>query len=216
MITFCFDFVSPYAYVAWTQIGALAARVGHELEPLPVLFAGLLGAHGTRGPAEIPAKRAYLFKDVLRAAHRAGVTIVPPPAHPFNPLLALRIAGLEVEPALQRRIIDALYAACWRDGGSIDTAESVTKALEAAGIEAEPLLERAAEPAAKEALRRRTDEVIARGAFGVPTMFVDDEMFFGFDSFADLEAHARGEDPVARHLDLVTRWRDLPAAATRR
>lgn len=216
MIQLYFDFVSPYSYLAWSRVGALAARVGREVEPIPVLFAAILGAHGTKGPAEVPARRAYVFKDILRAAHRAGVTIVPPRAHPFNPLLPLRVAGLSMEATLRARIIDALFDAAWAEGGSIDTPEALSGALGRAGIDAAPLVARATEPEAKEQLRRRTDEAIARGVFGVPTLFVDGEMFFGFDSFPDVEAFLRGEDPVASRRDLVERWMNVPAAATRR
>jgi len=216
MIQLYFDFVSPYSYLAWSRVGALAARVGREVEPIPVLFAAILGAHGTKGPAEVPARRAYVFKDILRAAHRAGVTIVPPRAHPFNPLLPLRVAGLSMEAPLRARIIDALFNAAWAEAGSIDTPEALSGALGRAGIDAAPLVARATEPEAKEQLRRRTDEAIARGVFGVPTLFVDGEMFFGFDSFPDVEAFLRGEDPVASRRDLVERWMKVPAAATRR
>ena len=94
-LLFYFDFISPYAFLAWTQIRGIAARCEREVEPVPVLFAGLLNAHDQKGPAEIPAKRRYLFKDIARKAHRLGVaSVAPPPAHPFNPLLPLRIASL--------------------------------------------------------------------------------------------------------------------------
>lgn len=75
-LLFHFDFVSPYAFLSWTQIRGIAARAGRTVEPVPVLFAGLLDAHGTKGPAEIAAKRRYLFKDVARKAHRLGVAAV--------------------------------------------------------------------------------------------------------------------------------------------
>jgi 2-hydroxychromene-2-carboxylate isomerase len=215
MIEFCFDFVSPYAYLAWTQLPALGTRVGQDIEPKPVLFAAFLNAHGTKGPAEVPAKRTYLFKDALRVAHRAGVTLVPPPAHPFNPLLALRVAALPLDRRLRVRIIDALFAAAWAGGGGIDSAERVSAVLQAAGIDGAPLLAQAATVESKDRLRQNTDDALARGAFGVPTLFVDDEMFFGFDSFPYIEAYLRGEDPVARHQDLLRRWLDLPAAAQR-
>jgi 2-hydroxychromene-2-carboxylate isomerase len=65
-IRFCFDFISPYAYLAWTQVHALADRHGRAVEPVPVLFAALLDHHGTVGPAEVPAKRRYLMFDVVR------------------------------------------------------------------------------------------------------------------------------------------------------
>jgi 2-hydroxychromene-2-carboxylate isomerase len=196
-------------------VSALGARAGHNVEPTPVLLAGILDRLGTKGPAEVPARRSYVFKDLLRAADRAGVRIVPPRAHPFNPLLALRIAGLPVEAPMRRRIIDALFNATWAEGGGIDDAKSITDVLGRAGIDATPLLSQAAQPEAKDRLRHQTEHALARGAFGVPTLFVDGEMFFGFDSFRDIEAHLRGEDPAVKHHDLVARWLALPPAAVR-
>src|SRR5947207_2147613 len=107
-LQFYFDFISPYAYLGWTQIHLLAGRHGSTVEPVPILFAALLNTYGHKGPAEIPPKRAYIFKNVLRLAHRLGVPLQPPPAHPFNPLLALRVASLPMEAGERRRLIDAL------------------------------------------------------------------------------------------------------------
>jgi 2-hydroxychromene-2-carboxylate isomerase len=152
---------------------------------------------------------------VLRKAHRAGLKIDLPPAHPFNPLPALRIAALDVDPVLRWKIIHALFAATWAGGGGIDGPDNVAAALRLAGLDAASLVERSALPDAKERLRRNTDEALARGAFGVPTMFLGGEMFFGFDSFSEIEALARGDDPVAKRADLIERWTKLPAAATR-
>lgn len=215
MIEIFFDFISPYAYLACSRVNALGARIGHEVEPRPLLFAGVLNALGTKGPAEVPARRAYVVKDVLRAAHRAGVKIALPPAHPFNPLPALRVAALDLDRALRWRIIDALFAATWGGGGGIDGTDRVAAVLREVGIDEAPLMALSAGPEAKERLRRNTDEALARGAFGVPTLFVDGEMFFGFDSFPEIEAFVRGEDPVANHLDLVEQWAKLPVATTR-
>jgi 2-hydroxychromene-2-carboxylate isomerase len=215
MLEIFFDFVSPYAYLGCSRIRQLGARVGHEVVPRPILFAAVLNALGTKGPAEVPARRAYVIKDVLRAAERAGVKIEPPPAHPFNPLPAWRVAALDVERSLKWRIIDALFAATWSGGGGIDGVDRVAAVLRQAGIDEAPLILRASEPEAKERLRRNTDEALARGAFGVPTMFIDGEMFFGFDSFPAIEAFVRGEDPVAKHRDLIEQWAKLPASAAR-
>jgi 2-hydroxychromene-2-carboxylate isomerase len=215
MMDFYFDFISPYAYLGWTQVGALGAKVKHEVNPVPVLFAGILDALDTKGPAEVPARRTYVFKDILRVAHRTQVKIAPPQVHPFNPLLALRVAGLAVEASLRTRIIDALFAAVWTEGARIDSAEHVGAALGWAGIDAAPLLARAGEPEAKNQLRGATEQAIARGVFGVPTLFVDGEMFFGFESFADVERHVRGEGPMVQQ-EVLQRWIEIPAAATRR
>jgi len=215
MIELFFDFISPYAYLAATQARALGARVGHDIEPRPVLFAGILNALGTKGPAEVPARRAYVMRNALRAAHRVGVTLAPPPAHPFNPLPALRVAALDIDPDTRWRIIDALYAATWGGGDGIDGEGRVAAVLSEAGIDAAPLIERARGQEAKDRLRRNTDEAIARGAFGVPTLFVNGELFFGFDSFPDIEAFLRGDDPVASYRHVIDRWASLPAAAVR-
>lgn len=215
MIEIFFDFISPYSYLACARIRELGARIGHEIEPRPVLFAAILNALGTKGPAEVPARRAYVVKDVLRAAHRAGVKLDLPPAHPFNPLPALRIAAAETDRATLWRIIDAFFAATWTDGRGIDGADALVVALAAAGLDAGALIARSSLPEAKERLRKNTDEALARGAFGVPTMFVEGEMFFGFDSFGALESFVRGEDPVAKQKALLERWATLPAAATR-
>jgi 2-hydroxychromene-2-carboxylate isomerase len=212
-VRICFDFISPYAYLAWTQIHRIATAAGHNVEPMPVLFAALLDAHGTKGPAEVPARRAYVIKDAARLAHAFGVPIDAPPVHPFNPLLALRLASLPLPPEKKRALIDALFAAAWQRCQNLADPAVVAAAATAAGIPPE-CLDEAATPEAKSRLRAQTDEAIAAGAFGVPTVFVRGEMFFGCDSLPHLERYLHGEDPVPR--DLLERWQNLPAGATRR
>jgi 2-hydroxychromene-2-carboxylate isomerase len=202
VIDFYFDFVSPYAYLAWTQIHQLAARHGHDVRPIPVLFAALLGHSGTLGPAEIPLKRAYLYKDTKRLAAMFGVPFAPPPTHPFNPLLALRIAGLDA------RTIDPLYTAAWTGGDGIDSAERV------AAIVGDELVARANEPAAKARLREATDAAIAAGVFGVPSMIADDELFWGCDSLPHLERFLEGNDPITPRDKEI--YRALVPSATRK
>lgn len=212
-LLFHFDFVSPYAFLSWTQIRGIAARAGRTVEPVPVLFAGLLDAHGTKGPAEIAAKRRYLFKDVARKAHRLGVAGVrPPPAHPFNPLVALRVASLPSPAEVRERIIDALYLAVWTETRAIDTAEAVAAVLSDAGLDGAALTAAAQAPEAKARLRAATDAAIARGVFGVPTVLDGDELFWGTDALPDLEAYLRGELPAFSDAA----WSTLPAAAVRK
>jgi 2-hydroxychromene-2-carboxylate isomerase len=210
---FYFDYVSPYSYLAWTQIHALAARYQRDLEPIPVLFAGLLEAHGTSGPAEIPAKRRYLFSDVLRIARRLGVPLQPPPAHPFNPLLALRITSLPMPADQRRALIDALYAATWAGGTGVTDPSEVARVASSLGLDGDAMIAEAATAAAKDRVRRQTDEAIAAGVFGVPSILVDGELFWGYDSFANLEAFLRNEGAIS--AELKTRWEALPAAARR-
>lgn len=211
-LPFYFDFISPYAYLGWQQIHALAQRHGETVTPIPILFAALLSAHGHKGPAEIPSKRVYTFKHAVRLAAELGLDLVPPPAHPFNPLLALRVATA-AEPSQRRAVIDALYDATWRTGEGVQTPALVGALLERAGLDGPGLVAAAQTPAVKQRLRAATDEALARGVFGVPTVFVGDELFWGQDAFGHVEAHLRGEDPAAS--ERLAAWRDLPVGVRR-
>lgn len=213
-VRFLFDYLSPYAYLAWTQIHALAAKHGHEVEPVPVVFGALLGAHGTLGPAEVPARRRYLMKDVTRIAAAFGVPLAPPPAHPFNPLLALRVSSVPLDPTARRALVDRLFAQAWGDGRGVDTEDAVREAIAACGLDAEPLLAEASSDAIKARLRAQTDDAIREGVFGVPTMLVDGEMFWGCDSLPHLDRFLGGHDVVPR--DLLERWANLPVGVTRK
>jgi 2-hydroxychromene-2-carboxylate isomerase len=205
-VVFHFDFLSPYAYIAWTQVHGIAERTGRELEIVPVLFAAILDAHGQKGPAEIPAKRVFTFKDAYRKAHAHGLPpLVPPPHHPFNPLLALRVASLPMPEPDRRRVIDALFAATWRDGAGVETRESVVRALAGAGFDGERLAREAEAPAIKALLRAKTSEAIARGVFGVPTLLIGGEVFWGTDNLRLAEQHLRGDDPIPPDLVLTDR-----------
>jgi 2-hydroxychromene-2-carboxylate isomerase len=212
-VHFYFDFVSPYAFIAWTQVHAIAERNGRRVEPIPVLFAGLLDAHGTKGPAEIPAKRVYTFRDAYRKAHRLGLPALrPPPSHPFNPLLGLRVASAVLDMDGKRRLIDALFEATWVHGTGIETPEAVAAAATRAGLDGEALVRDAQAPEAKQRLRAATEQAVAYGVFGVPTVLVGGEIFWGTDGLELVESFLRGEDPVP--LDLA--WAERPASAMRR
>jgi len=204
-LRFYFDYISPYAYLAWTQIHALADRHGVAVEPVPVLFAAMLDAHGTKGPAETPARRHYLVRDIARIAHRFGVPVVPPPAHPFNPLLALRVTYLAAEP---RALIDDLYRATWATGEGVADPAVVARIASAHGIP-----DIAAAQTMKERVRTETADAIARGLFGVPSIVVDDQLFWGCDSLPHLDHYLAHGDVVS--AEIIARWDQLPAGAVR-
>jgi 2-hydroxychromene-2-carboxylate isomerase len=195
-LVFFFDYISPYAYIAWTQIHALAARHDVVVEPVPILFAALLDANGQKGPAEIETKRLYTFKEVFRTAHRLGVPLAPPASHPFNPLLALRVSSADLNPSDQRALIDALYLATWGKSLDVTDAATVAKIASSVGLDGRTLVAWTASPDAKERVKQRTAEALALGAFGVPSMLVEGELLWGFDSFDDVERRLRGEDPL--------------------
>ncbi len=208
-----FDFISPYAYLAYPDVVDLARAHGRALSLRPTLFAALLDAHGHKGPAEIPAKREFVFKHALRLAHDAGRRLSPPPAHPFNPLLALRTCTLDMDHATRVALVGALFDATWGGGPGVTDPAVLVQIADGLGLDGAALVARAGEAPAKAALRAATDSAIERGVFGVPTMLVGDELFWGYDAIGHLDAYLRGEDPVdARALE---RWRDLPAGSVR-
>lgn len=209
-----FDFISPYAYLAWKRAPMLAAKHGRVVLPRPILFAALLNAHGHKGPAEIPPKRIYVFKNVLRLAAAVGLPLQPPPAHPFNPLLALRIAGLPaLDEASRSRVVDALFDATWGGGPGVEDPAVVQGVLDAAGLDGASLVAAAGAPQAKARLRETTEQALALGVFGVPTLDLDGELFWGYDAFDHVDRALAGNDPV--DADALARWADLPASAKR-
>jgi 2-hydroxychromene-2-carboxylate isomerase len=203
-----FDYVSPNAYLAWTQLPALAAPHGVAIEPVPVLFAGLLEAHGQIGPAEVPAKIRWMWRNTLRKAARLGVTMRPPAFHPFNPLLALRVSSLPLDGAARSALVGALFQAVWARGLHVSEAAVVAAVADEIGLDGARLVADAEAPPCKERLRARTDEAIARGVFGVPTMEVGTELFWGFDDFTHLERFLAGKDPL--EATALLRWSAAP------
>ena len=200
---FFFDPISPYAWLAARALGRLD-DAGVQVRFVPVLFAGLLKAHGNLGPAEVPAKRLYLFRDVMREAARRGLPFAGPPGHPFNPLTALRMCTALDDELDRRSLALALLTACWERGEDVSDAAVLARLADAGGFDGQGLLERAGTPAIKQALAATTDAAIADGVFGVPTFRLDGELFWGGDRIEALlwrlEGGAIDEDQLARFL----------------
>ncbi len=212
-IRFLFDFISPFSYLAWQWIHELAEAHERPIEYQPILFAALLNHHGQLGPAEIEPKRRFIFKQVLRRAHALRLPLAPPPAHPFNPLLALRVASVDLPPEQRRLVIDTLMRAVWGGGPGAENPATVAVLLDAAGLEGTSLVARAGEDEIKDRLRASTGLAIERGVFGVPTVLVDDELFWGSDTRDDIERFLAGKDPIA--ADLMRRWEKIEPSARR-
>lgn len=186
-----FDPISPFFWLASKEFGRIEAA-GCAVELEPVLFAGLLKAHGQKGPAEIPAKREHTFRDVMRLAAERGWRFKGPPGHPFNPLLALRMSVAIAQPAARKRFALAMADACWERGRDLSDARVLTALADECGLDGQALALAAATPAVKQALAEATARAIAIGVFGVPTFAYQGELFWGGDRIASLLWHAAG------------------------
>ena len=189
-LSFWFDPISPYAYLAFEQLPQALEGCSYAVEYRPVLFAGLLGHWGQKGPAEIEPKRAWTFRQVAWAAHRLGVPLDTPAQHPFNPLALLRLA-LASAPAgglPNRRVVELVMRHVWHGGAEANDAMR----LQALGDAVAPLRDPASE-AVKAELRAHTEAAIERGVFGVPTVELDGRLFWGLDGLPMLRAALLGD-----------------------
>jgi 2-hydroxychromene-2-carboxylate isomerase len=179
----CFaDPVSPYAWLALRDLGRIEAA-GVRIVMVPVLFAGLLNAHGNIGPAEVEAKRRYLFRDIIREAARRGLPFAGPPGHPFNPLAALRMCTALADDGARGRLLVAFTCATWERGENLMDEATLVRLADEAGLDGNGLLAAARTPVVKQALLDSTAQAVADGVFGVPTFRVDgdSELFWGAD-----------------------------------
>jgi 2-hydroxychromene-2-carboxylate isomerase len=195
-IRFYFDYISSNAYLAWARLPELAERFARPLELVPVLFAGLLEAHGQLGPAEIPAKAHWTWRNNLRKAALLGIPLRPPRFHPFHPLVSLRTSSLPMPEAQRRTLVDALFRAVWAESRDVGDPAVVAEVASGAGLDGPALVAAAQHPEAKARLRAQTEAALAAGVFGVPSMQVGREVFWGYDDLPYLEMLLAGTDPL--------------------
>lgn len=207
-ITFYLDFISPYAYLAFERLPLALEGLSYAVDYRPVLFAGLLKHYGQLGPAEIPGKRAWTYRQVLWLAHAAGVPLQIPASHPFNPLPLLRLALACGEGgSANRHVCETLFRHVWRGGADAGDAARI----EALKQSLNPRRDPAAEDVKAE-LKANTDVAIARGLFGVPTLEVDGKLFWGLDSLPMLRACLQGDPWFGEAWGAASA---LPASAVR-
>lgn len=204
-VNWYFDFISPYAYFGLLELERLGRDV--RVDYRPVLFAGLLNHWGQRGPAEIPGKRTWTYRWCTWYAARRGIPFKLPQAHPFNPLGYLRLAiAANCEPAAIRRIFERL----WTTGGDPADPRVLEDLAASLGIAGERL----ADAQVKESLRTNTDAAIADGVFGVPTLVIDGEAFWGADATDFALAYL--QDRSVLDNDEMKRVSALPVGASRK
>lgn len=200
-----FDFVSPFSYLQWRKLREFARERSVALTP--IAFGAVLSAHSHKGPAEIPGKREFTYRHVLWQARREGQTLRFPPAHPFNPLAALRLC---VAAGSTPEAVDAIFDWIWRDGRAGDSVEALAAVAAQLGVPAEAI----GSETSKSALRANTESALLAGVFGVPTLSIGSQLFWGNDAhdFAlDALQHPELlEDPEMQRL------KQLPIGVQRR
>src|SRR6186997_2252078 len=185
-----FDFVSPFSYLQCERLQSHAASI----RPHPVVFAAILDANGQKGPAEIVAKRVFTYRFVVWQAKALGIPFKFPHAHPFSPIPLLRLA---IACDCRLDAITRIFRFVWRDGRLPDLPIEWAELAGSLGMHDADA--RIATAEVKDELRRNTDEAIARGVFGVPTLAIGDELFWGADATAMaadyVAAGCRFDDP---------------------
>jgi len=189
-IVFWFDVISPFAYLAFEHLPQALEGCSYEVQYRPVLFAGLLGHWGQKGPAEIPPKRAWTFRHIAWLSHTMGIPIETPATHPFNPLPLLRLALAcgEAGEMPNRHVVETLMRHVWRGGAEAGDASRLRALSETLARRRDPSGEEV-----KGELRACTNDAVARGVFGVPTFDLGGRLFWGVDALPMLRAALQGD-----------------------
>ena len=191
-IDFIFDFGSPNAYLAYHALQGVLERTGAELNIIPCLLGGIFKATGNQPPmvafGSIKGKMDYERIEFARFIKKHGLSKFKfNPAFPVNTLMMMRGAVVAQIDGRLGDYVEAGLKQMWEDGLKMDDPEVFATAMDNAGFDGAGLLERIQDPQVKEKLAENTAAAVERGAFGVPTFYVGDEMFFGKDRLAGLE-----------------------------
>jgi 2-hydroxychromene-2-carboxylate isomerase len=188
---FFFDYGSPFSYLADSRLEALCVRTGAQAIYRPMLLGGVFKETGNSSPINVEAKRRYMMADLRRWAEHYGL----PPLHnrhfPINTIRLMRGAVAAERLGVFAGYHRAIYDAFWRDGLNLGDLAVAREILRRAGLDADRIAAVSDEPAVKDALRASTESAVARGAFGAPTFFVGDEMFWGNDRLVFVEEALR-------------------------
>lgn len=190
-IELVFDFVSPNAYMIWYPLKALAEKHGATIEVIPVFLGGMHKLTGNAPPfirdAEVKGKNAYATLEMTRFIAKHGLTKWKMnPLFPFNSVTLQRML-VALEPEKRNALVEVLLPAIWEDGLDVTDNEAVGKVLNEAGFDAQELFAKTQDPAVKQKLMDNVEAQVNRGAFGIPTIYIDGEMFFGKERLDQVE-----------------------------
>ena len=181
-VEFFFDFGSPYSYLAYKALPAIAAAHGAQIVWRPMLLGGVFKATGNHSPVEIPAKGKWLDRDLQRWATRYGAPFRHNPHFPINTLVLMRgAAGMQLRGMDFPKYMETVFHAMWGEPRNLGDTQELAAALRQAGFDADAFLALVNDAQVKDQLKKNTEEAVARGVFGAPTFFVGEDMFWGQD-----------------------------------
>jgi 2-hydroxychromene-2-carboxylate isomerase len=203
-----FDVISPFSYIALGEIEQLAQRI--DLVYRPILFAALLEHWRHLGPAEIPPKRLHTYRLCVFEAQRRGIPFRFPAHHPFNPLKPLRLlVALDATPSVVRTVMDCI----WRDGLDMSTDANWRITCAALGLDAATATALVEASETKARLRANTEAAVKAGLFGVPTLQIGNELFWGADALPMARAYL--DNPDMFESEEMRRLASLTTSSTR-
>ena len=180
-VTFCFDFGSPYSYLAYNNLNSIR-EAGGEVNIMPVLLGGIFKATGNQPPAAVQKKGEYMFKDINRWSKKLGIPFKMNPYFPILTVPHMRGAVLAQRENILEKYMQVMFEAIWVKAMNLNDQEILTNIAEKSGIDPNQFAEEISSDEIKNKLRENTEFAISKGAFGVPTYYLDDEMFWGIDS----------------------------------
>jgi 2-hydroxychromene-2-carboxylate isomerase len=192
-VEFYYDFSSPYSYLASTKIEGICAKYRAELDWRPFLIGGVYKETGNRAPLEVPAKKAYMIQDVKNWANHYGIELNFPDLFPVNSVKSMRGALVAKEQGRIGDYTHTLFKFYWVRNDDISQDDILRLALNDLDMDHELFIKRINEQEIKDELRTETAEAVRRGAFGAPTIFVGDKMFWGNDRLLFVESYLKSE-----------------------
>ena len=180
-VTFCFDFGSPYSYLAYNYLSPIK-ETGARIDLKPVLLGGIFKATGNQPPATVQKKGEYMFKDIQRWSNKLGISFKMNPYFPILTVPHMRGAILAQKKNILEDYMQSMFDSMWLKGLNLNDQEILTKVASESGIDPNDFAEGISSDEIKDELRLNTQFAIDKGAFGVPTYFLENEIFCGIDS----------------------------------
>jgi len=193
-IDFYFDYLSPWAYFGWLQLNELIKTHDVTVSLCPVAYPKLCELWKQRAIGTIEPKRLFAFKFARRHALRNSIPFELPKVHPYRPYTSLRLSLKEIAGERQFEVVDALFQACWQKKVDMGSDDAICAFLNRSGFDGTRLLARTKEEPVKKKLTEIVESAVRLGVFGVPTLIIDRELFWGNDQFEDIKDFLAGKD----------------------